>query len=96
MLTGPGRTDHVKMRTGGRARASEGPPLRGGRCLRRGNYLTWRNGRNDERPLLAVAAASVDGERTVLETFLNFHRATIVRKVRGLSEEDARLRRVPS
>ncbi|GIH76461.1 hypothetical protein Plo01_28900 [Planobispora longispora] len=47
-------------------------------------------------PLLAVAAASVDGERTVLETFLNFHRATIVRKVRGLSEEDARLRRVPS
>jgi uncharacterized damage-inducible protein DinB len=40
--------------------------------------------------------AAVADERTTLETFLDFYRDAIKAKVRGLSEEDARRRLVPS
>lgn len=39
----------------------------------------------DEEDLVAVA-----GERETLEMFLEYHRATLPGKLRGLSEEDAR------
>jgi hypothetical protein len=39
---------------------------------------------------------STAGEREVLGAFLDFHRSVLVRKVSGLSEEDARRRLVPS
>lgn len=40
--------------------------------------------------------AAVADERTTLETFLDFYRDVVVRKVRGLSDEDARRQLVPS
>lgn len=40
--------------------------------------------------------AAVADERTTLEAFLDFYRDAIKRKVRGVSEEDARRRLVPS
>ena len=45
----------------------------------------------DEEDLVAVA-----GERETLEGFLEYHRRVISGKLRGLSEEDARRRLVPS
>lgn len=45
---------------------------------------------------LAVVRANTGGERTVLEAFLDFYRDVVVRKVRGLADEDARRRLVPS
>jgi uncharacterized damage-inducible protein DinB len=45
----------------------------------------------DEEDLVAVA-----GERETLEGFLEYHRRALGGKLRGLSEEDARRRLVPS
>ena len=45
----------------------------------------------DEEDLVAVA-----GERETLEGFLEYHRRALAGKLRGLSEEDARRRLVPS
>ena len=45
----------------------------------------------DEADLIGVA-----GERETLETFLDYHREALGGKLRGLSEEDARRRLVPS
>jgi len=45
----------------------------------------------DEEDLVAVAA-----ERETLEEFLEYHRSALSGKLRGLSEEDARRRLVPS
>ena len=45
----------------------------------------------DEEDLVAVAA-----ERETLEGFLEYHRRALSGKLRGLSEEDARRRLVPS
>ena len=45
----------------------------------------------DEEDLVAVAA-----ERETLEEFLEYHRRALSGKLRGLSEEDARRRLVPS
>jgi Protein of unknown function (DUF664) len=43
-----------------------------------------------------VSTAVVAGEREVLEGFLDYHRQVISGKLRGLSEDDARRRLVPS
>ncbi|WP_205780245.1 mycothiol transferase, partial [Micromonospora ureilytica] len=40
--------------------------------------------------------ARTGDERAVLTSFLDFHRAVVVRKLRGLSDADARRRLVPS
>jgi hypothetical protein len=45
----------------------------------------------DEEDLIGVA-----GERETLEEFLDYHRGALSGKLRGLSEEDARRRLVPS
>jgi len=50
---------------------------------------------NDGTADVAERAASAD-ERTVLEAFVEFHRDAVVRKLRGVSEEDARRRLVGS
>jgi hypothetical protein len=47
-------------------------------------------------PIRAVATAAAGDERTVLESFLDFHRTIVVRKVLGLSDDDAARRLVPS
>jgi uncharacterized damage-inducible protein DinB len=47
-------------------------------------------------PLAADELVSAGSEREVLEAFLDWHRQVLVRKVRGVSEEEARHRRVPS
>jgi uncharacterized damage-inducible protein DinB len=47
-------------------------------------------------PTVGLVASRVGGERDVLEAFLDFYRGVVVRKVRGVSEEDARRRRLPS
>jgi uncharacterized damage-inducible protein DinB len=47
-------------------------------------------------PLAADELVATGTERQVLEAFLDFHRQVLVRKVSGLSEEEARHRRVPS
>ena len=47
-------------------------------------------------PNLAPVLARVGDERAVLTAFLDMHRDVVVRKLRGLSEADARLRHVPS
>jgi hypothetical protein len=41
-------------------------------------------------------AAGVADERTTLEAFLDYYREAVMSKVRGLSQEDARRRLVPS
>jgi uncharacterized damage-inducible protein DinB len=46
--------------------------------------------------VLAVVGSAVDGEREVLETFLDFQRGVLRRKAAGLSDEQARRRLVPS
>jgi uncharacterized damage-inducible protein DinB len=47
-------------------------------------------------PLDPAELVAVADERTVLETFLDGYREAVVRKVRGVSEEDARRRLVGS
>ncbi|HUC27463.1 MAG TPA: DUF664 domain-containing protein, partial [Streptosporangiaceae bacterium] len=47
-------------------------------------------------PLAADELVSTGAERDVLEAFLDWHRQVLVRKVSGISEEEARRRRVPS
>ncbi|MFF4126296.1 DinB family protein [Microbispora rosea] len=47
-------------------------------------------------PAQAVVRAATADERQVLEAFLDFLRATVVRKAQGLSEQDVRRRHVPS
>jgi Protein of unknown function (DUF664) len=47
-------------------------------------------------PLAADELVAAGPEREVLEAFLDFHREVLVRKVSGISEQQARLRRVPS
>jgi hypothetical protein len=47
-------------------------------------------------PIDAVARAAAGDERAVLESFLDFHRGIVVRKVRGVPDGDARRRLVPS
>ena len=48
------------------------------------------------RPLTADQPDSTGSERPVLEAFLDFHRQALVSKVDGISENEARRRRVPS
>ena len=47
-------------------------------------------------PLAADELVAAGTEREVLEAFLDFHREVLVRKVSGVSEQEARHRRVPS
>ena len=47
-------------------------------------------------PLTAEDLVAVAGERETLEGFLEYHRKALTGKLRGLSEEDARRRLVPS
>ena len=47
-------------------------------------------------PLFPDELVASAGERAVLETFLDLYRDAIVRKVRGVSDDDARLRLVGS
>jgi uncharacterized damage-inducible protein DinB len=47
-------------------------------------------------PLGADELVATGTEREVLEAFLDFHREVLVRKVSGVSEQEARYRRVPS
>jgi uncharacterized damage-inducible protein DinB len=47
-------------------------------------------------PPAADRPDSIGGERQVLEAFLDFHRQVLVSKVDGISEKEARHRRVPS
>jgi uncharacterized damage-inducible protein DinB len=49
-----------------------------------------------DSPLAADEPISTGTERAVLEAFLDFHRQVFVRKVSGVSEQEARRRRVPS
>lgn len=47
-------------------------------------------------PLAADELVAAGTEREVLEAFLDFHREVLIHKVSGVSEQDARYRRVPS
>jgi uncharacterized damage-inducible protein DinB len=47
-------------------------------------------------PLAADELVATGSEREVLEAFLDWHRQVLVRKVSGVSEQEARRRRVPS
>jgi hypothetical protein len=47
-------------------------------------------------PLAPDELVATGTERDVLEAFLDFHREVLVRKVSGVSEQEARYRRVPS
>ena len=47
-------------------------------------------------PLFPDELVASAGERAVLETFLDLYRDAIIRKVRGVSDDDARLRLVAS
>jgi uncharacterized damage-inducible protein DinB len=47
-------------------------------------------------PTRAVAMATTGDERTVLESFLDFHRSIAVSKVLGVADDEARRRLVPS
>ncbi|EEP71041.1 hypothetical protein MCAG_01368 [Micromonospora sp. ATCC 39149] len=47
-------------------------------------------------PTLGPVLARTGDERAVLESFLDFHRATVLRKLAGLTDADARRRLVPS
>ncbi|MGA8112264.1 MAG: DinB family protein [Actinocatenispora sp.] len=49
-----------------------------------------------QRPLDSEELVSTGGERAVLEAFLDSYRAVLTGKLRGLSEDDARRRLVPS
>lgn len=48
------------------------------------------------QPLTPDEAVSTAGERAVLEAFLDHYRDEVVRTVKGITEEDARRRLVPS
>ncbi|ABP53233.1 DinB family protein [Salinispora tropica] len=47
-------------------------------------------------PTAGLVQVRTGSERAVLESFLDFHRGTVLRKLRGLSETDAARRLVPS
>ncbi|GAA3772444.1 DinB family protein [Micromonospora maritima] len=47
-------------------------------------------------PTLGPVLARTGDERAILDAFLDFHRATVLRKARGLPDADARRRLVPS
>ncbi len=47
-------------------------------------------------PLAPDELVSTGSERAVLEAFLDFHRQVLIRKVQGVSDQEARQRRVPS
>jgi uncharacterized damage-inducible protein DinB len=47
-------------------------------------------------PLAADELVAAGTEREVLEAFLDFHRGVLIRKVSGISQQEARYRRVPS
>ncbi|MFF5055321.1 DinB family protein [Micromonospora sp. NPDC000663] len=47
-------------------------------------------------PTLGPVLARTGDERAVLDSFLDFHRGVVLRKVRGLTDADARQRLVPS
>lgn len=47
-------------------------------------------------PTVGLVQVRTGSERAVLETFLDFHRGAVLRKLRGLSETDAARRLVPS
>ena len=47
-------------------------------------------------PTLGPVLARTGGERAILDAFLDFHRSTVLRKVRGLTDADASRRLVPS
>lgn len=47
-------------------------------------------------PLFPDELVSTAGEREILETFLDHYRDVVTRKVTGVSDEDARVRLVPS
>ncbi|MFI6258959.1 DinB family protein [Micromonospora zamorensis] len=47
-------------------------------------------------PTLGPVLARTADERAVLDSFLDFHRAVLLRKLRGLADADARRRLVPS
>ncbi|MEU5721518.1 DinB family protein [Micromonospora sp. NPDC047738] len=47
-------------------------------------------------PTLGPVLARTGDERAVLESFLDFHRAIVLRKARGLADADASRRLVPS
>ncbi|RKN50967.1 DinB family protein [Micromonospora endolithica] len=47
-------------------------------------------------PTLGPVRARTGGERDVLDSFLDFHRAMVLRKARGLADADATRRLVPS
>ncbi|WP_320066823.1 DinB family protein [Micromonospora sp. RTGN7] len=47
-------------------------------------------------PTLGPILARTGDERAVLESFLDFHRAIVMRKLHGLADVDARRRLVPS
>ncbi|TNH25369.1 DinB family protein [Micromonospora orduensis] len=47
-------------------------------------------------PTLGPVLARTGDERAVLDSFLDFHRAVVLRKVRGLADVDAYRRLVPS
>lgn len=49
-----------------------------------------------EPPLFPDEQVATSGERETLATFLDYYRTEIVRKARGVSEEDARRELVPS
>ena len=51
---------------------------------------------NPNPPLAADELVATGTEREVLEAFLDFHREVLIRKVSGISEKEARQRRVPS
>ncbi|WP_431935010.1 DinB family protein [Micromonospora sp. RP3T] len=47
-------------------------------------------------PTLGPVLARTGDERAILDAFLDFHRATVLRKARGLADADAGRRLVPS
>ncbi|MCM3922027.1 DinB family protein [Frankia sp. AiPs1] len=47
-------------------------------------------------PALRVMQASIAGEREILEAFLDFYRDVLVQKVRGVGDQDARRKLLPS
>ncbi|WP_018787069.1 DinB family protein [Micromonospora sp. CNB394] len=47
-------------------------------------------------PALGPVLARTGDERAILDAFLDFHRATVLRKTRGLTDADAARRLVPS
>jgi hypothetical protein len=63
---------------------------------RAGGYGDAMTAPQPDPPLAADELVAAGTEREVLEAFLDFHREVLVRKVSGVSEQQARCRRVPS